>query len=149
MDKLKSILLIFVYLIPIGAYGQFRIVGLLNVDEPKSNGNKVSSYQSNAQARGFSVDDDLKKFLIRPKNIIRVHIIDDLNQSDLIPETDNILMIRQQKPKVQRPTESSHNETNTVTQKSTKPGKVISLIFRAIFVSDKKILLIVYHHMPL
>lgn len=127
MGVLKSILLI-VYLVPFGANAQFRIVGLLNVDDPKTDGNKVSVYQSNAQGRGFSVDDGLKKFLIRPKNIIRVRIIDDIHQSVLIPETDNILMIRKQKPTVQRPTESFRHETIAVKKKPLKPGKDFEVI---------------------
>lgn len=121
MSVLKSILLI-VYLVPFETNAQFRIVGLLNVDDSKSEGNEVSTYQSNAQGRGFSVDDELKKFLIRPKNIIRVRIIDDIQQSDLVPETDHILMIRKPKPKVHRPTESSQNKTVVTSKKPAKSG---------------------------
>lgn len=119
MGVLKSILLI-VYLFPFESNGQFRIVGLLNVEDSKSDGTKVSEYQSNAQGRGFSVDEGLKKFLIRPKNIIRVHLIDEMQQSDLISGTDNILMIRTQKPTVQPPTDGK--------KVSKKPGKNVEFI---------------------
>lgn len=122
MGVLKSVLLM-VYLIPIGSMAQFRIVGLLNVGDSKSNGNTVPMYQSNAQARGFSVDEGLKKFLIRPKNIIRVHLIDDLRSDDQIPETENILMIRRQKPKVEPPIDSVHSATNLIAKNSVKSGK--------------------------
>ncbi|XP_055297685.1 uncharacterized protein LOC129566113 [Sitodiplosis mosellana] len=123
MGVLKSILLI-VYLIPIGSMAQFRIVGLLNVEDSKPNGNSVSTYQSNAQGRGFSIDEGLKKFLIRPKNIIRVHLIDDVQPSDLIPETDNILMIRRQKPKVKPPIGSVHSASNVITKIPSKSEKL-------------------------
>lgn len=119
MGVLKFILLI-VYLATIGCLAQFRIVGLLNVENSKSNGNRLSTYQSNAQGRGFSVDEGLKKFLIRPKNIIRVHLIDDVRQ---IAETDNILMIQTQKSKVQQSTDSVHSETNVIAKKPSKSGK--------------------------
>lgn len=117
MVVLKSILLI-VYFIPIGSMAQFRIVGLLNVADSKSNENRLTTYH--AQGRGFSVDEGLKKFLIRPKNIIRVHLIDDVRQSDLIPETENILMIRTQKPTVQQPTDSVRSASNLIAKKSGK-----------------------------
>lgn len=122
MGVIKSILLI-VYLFPFASNAQFRIVGLLNVGDTKPNGNKVSVYHSNAQGRGFSVDEGLKKFLIRPKNIIRVHVIDDMNQSDSIPETDNILMIRTPKPAVQQPTDSIRDEIVATTKKPPKSSK--------------------------
>lgn len=122
MGVLTSILLI-VYLFPFESNGQFRIVGLLNVDHSTSDGNKMAEHQSNAQGRGFSVDEGLKKFLIRPKNIIRVHLIDEVNQSDLISRAENVLMIRKQKPKVQQLTKSPHNATNTSSKKPSKSGK--------------------------
>lgn len=124
MSILKSILII-VYLFPFKSECQFRIVGLLNVGDTKSNEDQLSTYQTNAQGRGFSADDGLKQFLIRPKNIIRVHLIDDFHQSDPIPETDNILMIQSQKQKVQQPPDSTHNETNTSSKKPTKSSKEI------------------------
>lgn len=130
MGVLKSVLLI-VYLIPIGSMAQFRIVGLLNVGETKSNENTVPTYQSNAQGRGFSVDEGLKKFLIRPKNIIRVHLIDDVRSDEQIHETENFLMIRRQKPKVQAPSDSVHSATNLIANNSVKSGKNIWKTFRS------------------
>lgn len=127
MSVLKSFLLI-VYLVPFETNAQFRIVGLLNVDDSNIDDSKMSVYQSNAQGRGFSVDDGLKKFLIRPKNIIRVHITDDIQQSDLALETDQILMIRNQMPKVQRPTEPFQNKTVVVTKKPGKSGRLCRII---------------------
>lgn len=112
-----------VYLFPFETNGQFRIVGVLNVDHSKSDSNRVSEYQSNAQGRGFSVDEGLKKFLIRPKNIIRVHLIDEMTQSDFISGTQNVLMIQKQKPKVQHLIE--HNETSS--KKPSKTGKSLLL----------------------
>lgn len=130
MNNIKSIWLIFVYLVPFAAHGH-RIVKLLNEDESRSNGNEVASYRSNAHARGFSiVDEDWKNVLINPTNIIQVRILD---RSDSIPETENILMIREQESKVQRPTKSIHNEKNSVTKTSSKPGKFISLIYTVFF----------------
>lgn len=123
MGVFRSILL-FIYLVPIGSMAQFRIVGLLNVDNQRPSGNGISAHQSNAQGRGFSVDEGLKNFLIRPKNIIRVHLIDDVRQSDTIPEIDNILMIRTQKPKVQHTTESVRR-TNAIVKKPSKLGEGI------------------------
>lgn len=122
MDAIKSILLI-VYLFPFASNAQFRIVGLLNVADSKSNENRISVYHSNAQGRGFSVDEGLKKFLIRPKNIIRVHVIDDMSQSGSIPDTDNILMIRTPKPTVRQTTDSFHSETIATTKKPPKSSK--------------------------
>lgn len=130
MCVLKSVLLI-VYLIPIGSMAQFRLVGLLNVEDSKSSGNAVPTYQSNAQGRGFSVDEGLKKFLIRPKNIIRVHLIDDVRSDEQIPETENILMIRRQKPKVQSPSDSVHSATNSIAKNSVKSGKNVWKKFRS------------------
>lgn len=126
MGVFRSILLI-VYFVPFGIVcGQFRIVGLLNVEgDPKSDKNQETVYQTNAQGRGFSIDDELKNFLIRPKDIIRVHVIDDLNQSDQIPQTENILMLRRKKPTVQRTPEITltTNKMIPITKKPTKSGK--------------------------
>lgn len=116
MGVLKSILLI-VYLFPFESNGQFRIVGLLNVENVKSDRAKVSEYHSNAQGRGFSVDEGLKKFLIRPKNIIRVHLIDEIQQSDLISKANKILMVQTQKPAAQHTTEKKSDV-------SKKTGKI-------------------------
>lgn len=124
MDVFKTILLI-VYFVPFGIVcGQFRIVGLLNVDgDSKLDKNQETVYQTNAQGRGFSIDDELKKILIRPKDIIRVHVIDDLNQSDQIPQTDNILMLRRKKPTV------TTNKMIAITKKPTKSGKCMKKKF--------------------
>lgn len=124
MGVFKSILLI-VYFVPFGIVcGQFRIVGLLNVDgDSKPDKDQATVYQTNAQGRGFSIDDELKNFLIRPRDIIRVHVIDDLNQSDQIPQTDNILMLRRRKPTIQRTTKRTvTNEMIEITKKPTKSG---------------------------
>lgn len=120
MGVFKSILLI-VYFVPFGiVYGQFRIVGLLNVDgDSKADKDQSTVYQTNAQGRGFSIDDELKNFLIRPRDIIRVHVIDDLNQSDQIPQSDNILMLRRK-----RPTETTvAYKMIAITKRPTKSGK--------------------------
>lgn len=120
MGVFKSILLI-VYFVPFGiVYGQFRIVGLLNVDgDSKADKDQSTVYQTNAQGRGFSIDDELKNFLIRPRDIIRVHVIDDLDQSDQIPQSDNILMLRRK-----RPTETIvAYKMIAITKRPTKSGK--------------------------
>lgn len=122
MGVLKWILLI-LYLLPFETNGQFRIVGLLNVDDTKENENHAVAYKSNAQGRGFSVDEGLKKFLIRPKNIIRVHLIDDVHNSDLFSGTDNILMIRTKNLNTQPSTDFVHNDTNGIVKKPSKSGK--------------------------
>lgn len=110
MNVLTSLLVV-MHLFPFETSAQFRILGLLNVGDSKSEGStNLKTYQSNAQGRGFSVDEGLKKFLIRPKNIIRVHVIGDVEESDLIPEVDKILMIQTIKPIVRRPPNSIHNE---------------------------------------
>lgn len=98
------------YLFPFETNAQFRILGLLNLDGSKAEGStNLNTYQSNARGRGFSVVDGLKKFLIRPKNIIRVHVIGDVDDSDLIP-VDKILMIQKVQPQVQWTTNSFQNE---------------------------------------
>lgn len=98
------------YLFPFETNAQFRILGLLNLDGSKAEGStNLNTYQSNARGRGFSVVDGLKKFLIRPKNIIRVHVIGDVDDSDLIP-VDKILMIQKVQPQVQWTTNSIQNE---------------------------------------
>lgn len=124
MGVFKSILLI-VYFVPFGIVsGQFRIVGLLN-DNSKVDKHQAPVYQTNAQGRGFSIDDGLKEFLIRPKDIIRVHVIDDLNQNDQISQSDNIFMLRRKRPTVQRTTETTviNYKTIAITEKPTKSGK--------------------------
>lgn len=128
MGVLASILLV-MYLFPFETNGQFRIVGVLNVDHSKSDGNrmlKVSDYQSNAQGRGFSVDEGLKQFLIRPKNIIRVHLIDEMAQKNLNSAAENVRMIQKQRPKVQQLIESPQNTTIISSKKPSKMGKSVS-----------------------
>ncbi|XP_031626812.1 uncharacterized protein LOC116343064 [Contarinia nasturtii] len=123
MEVLKLILLI-VYLFPFETNGQFRIVGLLNVDDSIANENHPTTHHSNAQGRGFSGDEALKKFLIRPKNIVRVHLIDDVHQSDIFSGTDNILMIRTKNRKTQQSSNSVHNDTNAIIKKPSKTEKI-------------------------
>lgn len=126
MGALKSIILI-VYFVPFGIVcGQFRIVGLLNVDsDAKAAKHQTAVYQTNAQGRGFSIDDGLKKFLIRPKDIIRVHVIGDLDEGDEMSQTDNIFMFQPVKlPTAQRTTETTvKNDMTPTTKKPTKPTK--------------------------
>lgn len=135
MGVLKSVLLI-VYFVPFGLVcGQFRLVGLLNVDgDSKAAKHQTTMYQTNAQGRGFSIDDGLKKFLIRPKDIIRVHVIGDLDEGDEMSNTDSIFMfqpvkIPNEKPKkIQRTTTTTettvaNNVTIAIKRKPTKPGK--------------------------
>lgn len=127
MGVLKSILLI-VYLCPFGSDAQFRIIGLLNVGDSKAQGSRLSVYQSNAQGRGFSADEGLKKFLIRPKNIIRVHVIDDAHH---IPETEQ--PIRKAKPTFHQLKNVIANisSDDTALKKSLKSGKLLA--FRVLF----------------
>lgn len=126
MGVLKSILLI-VYFVPFGiVYSQFRIVGLLNVDsDSKAAKHQTAVYQTNAQGRKFSIDDEFKNFLIRPKDIIRVHVIGDLDEGDEMSQSDNIFMFQPVKiPTVQRTTETTvKNEMIAMTKKPTKPTK--------------------------
>lgn len=126
MGAFKSILLI-VYFIPFGIVsGQFRIVGLLNVnDDSKAFKHQPSAsvHQTNAQGRGFSIDDGLKEFLIRPKDIIRVHVIDDLNQNDPISQDDSIFMVRRKKPNFQRTTETNYEMIAITEYPPMKSGK--------------------------
>lgn len=84
---------------------QFRIVGLLNVDQQQINvEHNSSAYQTNAQGRGFSVDENVKRSsAVRPKNIIRVRIIDDLtSKNDFVPNADNIFMVEANKEEIKR-----------------------------------------------
>lgn len=105
-----TLFLFVMHLFPFETNAQFRILGLLNLDDSKAEGStNLNTYQSNARGRGFSVVDGLKKFLIRPKNIIRVHVIGDVDDSDLIP-VDKILMIQKVQPQTQWTTNSIQNE---------------------------------------
>lgn len=135
MGVLKSILLI-VYFAPFGIVcGQFRIVGLLNVDsDSKADKHQTTVYQTNAQGRGFSIDDGLKKFLIRPKDIIRVHVIGDLDEGDEMSKMDSILMFQPVKIPTEKPKKSqqttttattvaNNNKTIAIKKKPTKSGK--------------------------
>lgn len=127
MGVFKSILLI-VYFVPFGIVsGQFRIVGLLNVNDDSKASPKhqqsATAYQTNAQGRGFSIDDGLKEFLIRPKDIIRVHVIDDLNQNVPIShQSDGILMVRRKNPNAQRTAETAYKMI-AITEEPQKSGK--------------------------
>lgn len=121
--NILTLFLFVMYLFPFETNAQFRILGLLNLDDSKAEGSTIlNTYQSNARGRGFSVNDGLKKFLIRPKNIIRVHVIGDVEDSDLIP-VDKILMIQKVQPQAQWTTNSIQNEpidqkiTTTTTEK--------------------------------
>lgn len=80
MHGLQAICLLIVLLLAFGCNGQFRIVGLLNERQLK-NATATTLPRSNAQGRGFSVIDTTKRAAHRPSNIIRVHIIDDDNDS--------------------------------------------------------------------
>lgn len=120
-----TLFLFVMYLFPFETNAQFRILGLLNLDDSKAEGGtNLNTYQSNARGRGFSVVDGLKKFLIRPKNIIRVHVIGDVDDSDLIP-VDKILMIQKVQP--QWTTNSIQNEpiVKKITTTTTTTGENI------------------------
>lgn len=122
-------LLIVLYLFPFETYAQFRILGLLNVNDskPKGSSSSFNEFQSSARGRGFSVDEGLKKFLIRPKNIIRVHVIGNVDESEFIPEIDKILMIQTIKPTVRRPANSIRTET--LLKKPPTTGKNFKRLF--------------------
>lgn len=122
-----TLFLLVMCLFPFETIAQFRIVGLLNLDDSKAEGStNHNTYQSNARGRGFSVVDGLKKFLIRPKNIIRVHVIGDVDDGDLIP-VDKILMIQKMQPQAQWTTNSIQNEPieKKITTTTTATGENI------------------------
>lgn len=127
MGALKSILLI-VYFVPFGLVcGQFRIVGLLNVDgDSKADKHQTAVYQTNAQGRGFSIDDGLKKFLIRPKDIIRVHVIGDLDEGDEMSKMDSILMFQPVKIPTEKP-KKIQQTTTTTTETTVAKNKTIAI----------------------
>lgn len=75
---------------------QFRIVGLLSANDTQKLEKTESDYRSNAQGRGFSVLENGKRLPIRKKNIIRVHVIEnveDIVNDKSLDAVDRIFMI--------------------------------------------------------
>lgn len=96
MHGLQEICFLIVVLLAFGCNGQFRIVGLLNERQLKNASLASPSFhRTNAQGRGFSVIDSAKHASLRPNNVIRVHIIDDDNDS--VFPTGNALLKHKQK----------------------------------------------------
>lgn len=109
MRRLQASLFLGVTLLALGCHGQFRIVGVLNESQLKTDLNTTAAtlHRTNAQGRGFSVIDSTKRTALRPKNIIRVHIIDD--DTDSVFPKDSALLKHKQKQ--HEPTASRLNKT--------------------------------------
>lgn len=130
MNQMKSwLLIVCFYCLDVKA--QFKIVGLLNV-EPQQNVNHNNNsiiYQTNAQGRGFSVNENVKQTsATRPKNIIRVRIIEDLtNRSDFLPNADNIFMVETNKNENKRQTNNNRRQVPLKSDKTSKLGTKIDI----------------------
>lgn len=112
MHRIQAIGFLIVLLLAFGCNGQFRIVGLLNGRQLKNvTAATASLHRTNAQGRGFSVIDSTKRAAHKPNNIIRVHIIDDDNDSVFL--TGNALLKHKQKQQ-EGTSFQKHNKTGII-----------------------------------
>lgn len=86
MSNIKLLLVVFFSYLVLNAKAQFKIIGLLNVDQSNDVTNASFGHQTNAQGRGFSVTNGLRRvkpISSVPNNIIKVRIIEDQSGAEL------------------------------------------------------------------